>query len=135
MSSSNDPISIEQFRERHELPVGTALALTPGGRRDCAVWIPDDIAIPHGWVSTGNLTSQYRKIRPHEYRSAGQAAFDDLNRMEAPAPEVINATSTPDMETAYMVLAAAERMGPIEVTRHDGTTVVFTPAPTKGPRR
>lgn len=132
----NDRISIDQFRERHGLPEGTEYALAPSGRRERAVWVPAATGTPDAWVYTGDATDGFRKVRPNEYRNAGQSAFDDLDRMEPPGAEVIHATSTHHEDIADMLLAAAERMGPVKVIRPDGTTVVFTPAPTttEGPR-
>ncbi|QVJ00393.1 hypothetical protein KGD82_16670 [Nocardiopsis eucommiae] len=66
----------------------------------------------------------------------GKAAAADLLAADIPAPGVIHAADQFDEEIADMLLAAAERMGPVRVVRADGTTVVFTPAPTttEGPR-
>ncbi|MFE7462334.1 hypothetical protein ACWFMI_24900 [Nocardiopsis terrae] len=132
----SDRVSIEQFRARYGLPEGTTLALTPDGRRERAVWVPAATGTPDAWVYTGEATDGFRKVRPNEYRNAGKDAFDDLDRMEALGAEIIHATSTHHEDIADMLLAAAERMGPVRVITRHGNTVVFVPAPTTttGPR-
>ncbi|WP_160051209.1 hypothetical protein [Nocardiopsis sp. FR26] len=130
MSSNNDPISIEEFRNRHGLPATTEFALSHSGGRGYTVWVPRSTDIPRGWSSAGSYTDGFQKLRPHGNYREGKAAGNDLVHADIPRAEEIHANLADDMEIADKLLAAAERMGAIVVTRRDGSQVVFTPAPT-----
>jgi hypothetical protein len=134
MSSTDDLISIAEFRARHGLPDTTEYALSPDGRNAYMVWVPVTFRLTRGWLWIGPDAGGFTRIIPDRRYREGQAAFKGLCRADIPAADVINATSTPDMETTDVLHAAAETMSPIRVVTRHGNTVVFVPAP-EGPAK